>query len=201
MIATRTRIGPDCHGELVPLDALGQLDYEPGFAYEIIDGRWYVAPVPNAPEGYVNDWIFARMYDYSRLRPDVVNHVTGKCRVFVPDRAELTVPEPDLGVYADFPHGTPIRDLDWAEVSPLVVVEVLVDGDPRKDLVRNRDLYLAVPSITEYWVLDGRADPDRPTLIAHRRWGNRWVVRETAFGDTYTTRHLPGFELIVDPRQ
>ena len=59
MVATRTRIriGPDCHGEPVPLDQLDELDYESGHSYEIIDGRWYVAPIANAPEGFLGDWL------------------------------------------------------------------------------------------------------------------------------------------------
>jgi Uma2 family endonuclease len=119
----------------------------------------------------------------------------------VPARPDLTVPEPDVAAYRDFPLHLPLSEWSWEDVSPIVVCEVLVDSDPHKDLVRNVDLYFEVPSISEYWILDGSADPDRPTLIARRRWGSRWVVREVAYGETFTTRTLPGFELLIDPRQ
>ena len=58
-------------------------------------------------------------------------------------------------------------------MSPILVVEVLFDADPYKDLVRNVDLYLQVPSIREYWLLDARYSADEPTLIVHRRRGKR----------------------------
>ena len=129
--------------------------------------------------------------------------MTNKCRVFVPERPELTVPEPDLGVYLDNLDELAEADetLNWDDFSPFLVVEVLVAGDERKNLVRNVELYFEVLSIAEYWILDGRDDSRQPTLITHRRWGSRWVIRETPYGETYTTRTLPGFALLLDPRQ
>jgi len=87
----------------------------------------------------------------------------------------------------------------WQDVSPLLVCEIPSQDEPHKDLVRNVELYLAVPSIKEYWILDVRDDPDRPHLIAHRRHGSRWRVQEVSFGERYTTRVLPGFKLVLDP--
>ena len=81
--------------------------------------------------------------------------------------------------------------MTWRDVSPLLVVEVLYEGDPKKDLVRNVAIYFAVPSITEYWVVDGRANPDEPTLIVHRRYRQRWVVRRHSFGSTYSPPRSP----------
>lgn len=202
MIATpaRLRFGPTDHGVRVTADELAEAEYAEGYRYEVIDGRLYVAPIANFPEGWLNDWLRDQLKAYARANPAVLNMVIGPARVFVPERPELTVPEPDVAAYRDFPLHLPVRELNWADFSPMVVCEVLVDGDPRKDLVRNVELYFEVPSILEYWVLDGRADPDRPTLITRRRWGQRWVVREVPFGDTYTTRTLPGLRLLIDPR-
>ena len=86
------------------------------------------------------------------------------------------------------------------EVSPVLVVEVLSLDEPDKDLVRNVDLYLRVPSIKEYWLIDSRESATRPTMTAYRRHGKRWRTKRLAFGDRYTTPLLPGFELVVDPR-
>jgi Uma2 family endonuclease len=86
-------------------------------------------------------------------------------------------------------------------VYPVLVSEVLVEGEAEKDLERNPELYLAVPSVREYWVLDGRADPNEPTLIQHRRYGKRWVVRRFPYGSTFATKLLPGFTLLIDPRK
>jgi hypothetical protein len=37
-------------------------------------------------------------------------------------------------------------------------------------------------------------------MRVHRRYGERWKVIDLAYGDTYTTRLLPGFTLTIDPR-
>jgi Uma2 family endonuclease len=85
-------------------------------------------------------------------------------------------------------------------VSPILVAEVLVDADPKKDLLRNVDLYFRVPSIKEYWILDGRETIVEPKLMVHRRYGQGWLVKEHLFGETFTTPTLPGFELLINPR-
>jgi hypothetical protein len=36
-------------------------------------------------------------------------------------------------------------------------------------------------------------------LLAHRRHGKQWRIKEVPPGESYTTRLLPDFELIVDP--
>ncbi len=67
-------------------------------------------------------------------------------------------------------------------------------------MVRNVELYFQVSTIKEYWLLDTRADPDHPTMRVHRRHGSRWRIIDLAAGATYTTKLLPGFELILNPR-
>jgi hypothetical protein len=37
-----------------------------------------------------------------------------------------------------------------------------------------------------------------PDVIVHRRYRGRWQVIEVGFGETYTTRLLPGFKLLLD---
>lgn len=201
MTPVKLKFGPADHGRSVTAEELADAEYLDGYQYEVINGRIAVAPAPNLSEGFLDDWLYDKLRDFVRTHPEVANKVSDGARVFVPGRSELTVPEPDLAVYRDFPFDTPIRDMNWEEVSPLVVAEVLVDGDPDKDLVRNVDLYFQVPSVAEYWILDGRENPDEPLLIARRRWGSRWVLTEVPYGETYTTRTLPGFELLIDPRR
>lgn len=197
----KLKFGPADHGRPVSADELEDAEYDEGHLFEVIDGRFYVSPKPSLPEGFLDDWLYDKLRDFVRASPQVANKVSDGARVFVPGRPELTVPEPDLAVYRDFPFDVPIRDLNWEEVSPLVVAEVLVDSDPAKDLVRNVDLYFQVPSIAEYWVLDGRENPDEPLLVTRRRRGSRWVLNEVPYGETYTSRTLPGFELLIDPRR
>ena len=67
------------------------------------------------------------------------------------------------------------------------------------DLDRNRRLYVQVPSIREYWVIDNRPGSDQPSLIVFRRGGQRWGPRITiSAGGAYETDLLPGFSLTMD---
>jgi Uma2 family endonuclease len=201
-MATVTRIGPADHGRPMTLDEFESGNYEEGYKYELIDAKLYVSPEPNAPQGLVERWIVRKLDRYSDQHPEILNCVYNKTRVFVPDRPAATCPEPDVAGYRAFPLDADYRDIRWQDVSPVLVVEVLSEDDPNKDLVRNVELYLQVPSIREYWILDSRDDPNRPTMQVYRRRGQRWQrVIDVAPGETYTTRLLPGFELILDPRR
>jgi Uma2 family endonuclease len=83
----------------------------------------------------------------------------------------------------------------------LLVAEILSADDPDKDLVRNVELYVQVPTIREYWIVDPREEFDRPRLLVYRRRGRQWQRLITIEpGETYTTRLLPGFELVLDRR-
>jgi len=177
-------------------------DYVEGYQYELVDGKLYVSPQPDLPQDRVDSWIHRKVQRYADDNLRVINYVTGRARVFVPDRPGVTNPEPDLAAYHDFPLDLPAEQVQWQDVSPVLVVEILSPEDPDKDLVRNVELYFQVPSIREYWLFDTRAEgADRPTLRVHRRWGGRWRVIDVAFGETYATKLLPGFELVVDPRR
>ena len=199
---TVLKFGPADHDRPVSEEELATAEWEEGYQYEIIDGRIYVSPTANADQDDLNDWLLERLNDYARDYPEVINKVKGKSRVFIPGATRVTAPEPDVAAYHDYPYHLPIRQRRWQDVSPVLVAEVLAPDGEEKDLVRNVDLYLRVPSIREYWVIDGREDPDRPTLTVYRRRGTRWQNPIlTAFGHTYRTpRLLPGFELVVDPR-
>jgi Uma2 family endonuclease len=192
--------GPADHGRRVSLDTLDSAEYVSGFKYEVIDGRLYVSPQPNVPELLLERWLRRELEAYADGHPDVINLVAPKGRVYLP-ATRPTIPEPDLAAYADFPLDLPFRQIRWKDVSPCLVIEVLVDGDIDKDLTRNPALYLTLPSVKEYWVVDGTIDPDEPSLIVHRRRGKRWVVTTSPFGSKFTTPLLPCFALVIDPRK
>jgi Uma2 family endonuclease len=199
-MATVPKMGPADHGRPLDLDEFMAGDYAEGYQYELIDGKLYVSPLPNLPEDLVERWLDIKLTLYALAHPEVINYVTTKARVFVPGRPGVTNPEPDVAAYRKFPRGRPFRELRWQDVSPVLVAEVLSHDDPDKDLVRNVELYFQVPSIREYWLLDDREDPERPTMRVHRRHGQKWRIIHVGPGETYTTRLLPGFELLLDPR-
>jgi Uma2 family endonuclease len=196
------RIGPADHGRPMAYADYLAGDYEEGYQYELIDGKLYVSPHPDPPENRVEEWIGGKLFLYSLQHPEIINYVSAKARVVVPDRPGVTTPEPDRAAYHDYPLDLPFEELDWQNLHPVLVVEVLSADNPAKDLVRNVELYEQVPSIREYWVFDTRASAEQPSLTVYRRRGRRWQRPiELAFRQTYTTRLLPGFELVLDPRK
>jgi Uma2 family endonuclease len=199
-MATVARIGPADHGRAMTWDEFRTGDYEEGYRYELIDGQLYVSPRAELPEGRVEHWIHCNLLWYSEGHPEVINFVYSKTCVFVPGRRGVTAPEPDVAAYHQFPLERDFNEVRWQDVSPVLVVEVLCLDDPDKDLVRNVQLYRQVPSIREYWLLDTRDDPNRPSMTVYRRWGRRWRIIPLHYGDRYTTRLLLGFGLVIDPR-
>jgi Uma2 family endonuclease len=199
-MATEVKLGPADHGRPMTWQEFQAGDYEEGFKYELIDGKLYVSPEANQPENFIQDWLRDKLKAYSREHPKVINHVTGPARVFVSGREDITAPQPDVVAYRHYPFHRRNRDIHWEDLRPLLVCEVLSAKDPNKDLVRNVELYWLVPSIREYWVLDGREDQDYPSLRVHRRHGRQWRVREYGPLGVYTTRLLPGLELTLDVR-
>ena len=193
--------GPADHGRAVPDKQIDSAEYVGGFKYEIIDGRLYVSPQPNAPEHALENWIRDALIVYSATHPKIINFVATKGRVFLPATTRKTIPEPDIAAYSDFPKELPIRQLKWQKLSPVLVCEVLVDGDIDKDLARNPQLYFQVPSIQEYWVVNGAEDPDEPSLIQYVRRGVKWAITTHHFGSTFTPKVLPGFSMVIDPRR
>jgi len=201
MMPTLLKLGPADHLRFLSLAEFQGAEYLEGYQYEIIDGKLYVSPLPNMPQGCVEMWLFIKLLRYRDDHPEVINYVYNKTRVLVPGRPGATIPEPDLAAYRDFPFDLPLAERAWEVFSPILVAEILSADDPDKDLVRNVELYLQVPSIKEYWIFDNRANPDQPTMLWRRRHGKRWIFRQFDFGETFTTRLLPGFELRIDPHR
>lgn len=198
---TIVTLTPADHGRRMTADEFDEARGQGGWRYELIDGRVYVSPKPELPQDRLIEWLDGQVREYRRSHPEVVNYASQHARVYVPDRPEATQPEPDLAAYQDFPRHLPIGTINWRDLSPILVAEVVSEDDPDKDLVRNVELYLEVPSIREYWILDPRADPNNPTLRVYRRRGQRWQRPiDIAPGETYTTRLLPDFTLLLDPR-
>jgi Uma2 family endonuclease len=189
---------PRDQGRALSLDEFQSASGEEGYHYELIDGKLEVSPLPKFSHDFIRKWLERCLDDYSDRRPEVIGHVQSPARVFVPDRPGATTPEPDIAAYGDFPSDPSVDELDWQDFSPFIVAEILSEDTADKDLVRNLDLYLQVPSIREYWIIDPRANANRPHLTVYRRRGRRWQQSiEVAGGDTYTTRLLPDFQLAL----
>ncbi len=196
--ATLQRLGPADHGRELTYDEFLAAGYKKGYRYELIDGRLYVSPAANYPHDWVRDHIDEVLRLYKAARPSVVQRISAHCRVFVPGRRKTTCPEPDFAVYQTCPPG---RDVNWEDISPLIVVEIVSPDDRYKDYVRNVDLYQRVPSIREYWVFDRCRDSNGPTLTVYHRATGRQKWKTADFGpeDVYSTELLPGLKLPICP--
>lgn len=196
---TVLKLGPGDHGQRITYEDFLASDAVEGFHYEIINGRVYVTLEAELPHADLEGWLFRRLDRYSTRRPEIINRVHQKSRVFVPDAEETTVPEPDIAAYQNYPLHLPLLERRWQDISPMLVAEVLSPGGLEKDLVRNVELYWRVPTIREYWILDGLPNPDEPILRVYRRRGKRWQISEVGFNAVYTTKLLPGFKLRINP--
>jgi Uma2 family endonuclease len=196
----RLHLKPSDAGREVALEDFEHATGQEGWRYELIDGRIEVSPAPDAPHDDVMEWLTERLRGYRDAHPEAINKISTHARVYISGRRAATCPEPDLAAYRNYPLHTPIRVRNWRDVSPILVVETLSQDSRGKDLVRNVSLYLEVPSIREYWLLDPRDDADHPSLRVYRRRGQAWQRPiDVPFGAVYTTRLLPGFSLLIDP--
>lgn len=197
--ATILKLGPTDHGRELSWEEFERAHYREGFYYELIGGKLYVSPLPNPLHECLVQWLETLLKNYAQAMQAILNYVSIQARVFVPGEEEKTSPEPDLAAYQDYPFHLPKRQRNWRQIDSLLVAEIISEDDPDKDLIRNVALYEKVQSIREYWIIDPRTDPDYPDLLVYRRRGQRWQrpIR-IAGGDTYTTKLLPGFSLVLD---
>ena len=198
----RPRYGAADHGRAMSLAEFTAADWDSGSQYELIDGRVYVSPEANLPHDRLTLWLMRLFIKYLERHPEVCNYLSVRSRVFVHSRRLATCPQPDFALFQDGRIDDPDVEIGWEDLSPFLVAEIISPGDAAKDLVRNVALYLEVPSIREYWVLDPRLEPRHPTLTVYRRRGQRWqkpIVVEP--GQPYETKLLPGCTLLVPPRK
>lgn len=200
-MATILTLGPADHGKRLTYADYMTGDYDEGYQYEIISGRLYVSPHPEVAADILEKWLWWKLWRFSRKRPATLKYVTNKARVIVAPHTSATVLGPDLTAYRHLPLHRPLAEWRWEDIHPILVVEVVAGVDPDVDLVRNVALYLQVPSIKEYWVIDAREDPELPTMKVRRRRGKKWNVIDLEPGDAYTTKLLQGFRLVIDPRK
>lgn len=172
-----------------------------GSTYELLDGRLCVHPFPEAPHEALQHWLQHAIINYEDVNSAIIQRLTVRAKEYVSNRLGPTIFTPDLAVYLDPGTDRSARHRSWADISPTIVGEVLEPPNINSKLDLKVEIYLQVPSIREYWIVDRRLDWDRPKLTVYRKRGKRWQIPiEVPFGGTYETKLLPGFKLIVDPR-
>jgi Uma2 family endonuclease len=201
MATLLAQLTPHDHGRLMSLADFDAASSQWGHRYELIDGRVCVSPVPGLSHERVVLWLFARLLAYSQQRPDVCNLVSPRSRLFA-ERDEPCCPEPDIAAFRNFNPQSSLTEQSWDDLVPLLAVEVLSAGNETKDTVRNLDVYLDVPTLLEYWMVDPLDVPTAPVLrvrqrLTRRRWRREVVV---PFGGTYTSPNFPDLNLLWQPQ-
>src|SRR5262245_59589289 len=98
-MTTLLKIGPKDHGKPITNEELAACELVSGYKYEVIDGKLYVTYEPDMPADRLGLWLFLKVTAYAGARPDVINYVSNKARVFIPAQPRETIPEPDLAAY------------------------------------------------------------------------------------------------------
>lgn len=195
--------GPDVLG---PRDAgrmLSRREYlrcrdADGYLTEIIDGAVHVSPSAQPLHDYWCRLVRLTLESFADERSDVINYIGTDNDIEIPGRRGLTRPRPDQSAYRGFPPLAEMKpDADWADFSPVLVVEVISRRRARKDTHRNRNLYWLEPNIAEYWIVDPRKDQQQPRMIIHVREPGEpdWIEYEVPFGDTWESSQLPGLKI------
>src|SRR4051812_7897432 len=101
--------------------------------YEVIDGVIQVSPPTELAHDEILDWLRDVFVTYRLEHLDVLNRVSQRCAVRVPNRPGLTELQPDCGLYR-LPEDT--TGLRWQDVEPFLVVEIISEETEEKDTVR-----------------------------------------------------------------
>lgn len=187
------RLGPSDQGVALGLAEFEAADFEPGFRYDLVDGRLAVSPEPNLSHDEPLQALADLLRAYRDQHRDRFGcYVSTHARVFPP--ASESSLGPDMALFRGH---QPRAGLTWQDLQPALVVEVVSAGDPSKDLVRNRALYARIPSIREYWVVDPRRGGEETTLLVLvRDPAGGWVEQRIPAGGRHESSLLPG--LVVD---
>lgn len=192
------RLGPADQGAAVRLAEFEAADFEPGFRYDLVEGRLQVSPEPNLSHDLPLQALANLLFAWCRRRGSSQAYVSARARVFPPGTESTT--GPDLAVLLGDPHAGP-EDKHWRDLQPLLLVEALSPGDTHKHLVRNRDLYARLPTLREYWILDPRRGRAVTTLLVLSRdpGGAGWREQHVAAGGRHESSLFDG--LVVDLSQ
>lgn len=184
-------LNPDILSDVrMSIDEYLAADLPEGHRYELVKGVVEMSPIPDIPHDRVVNRLNRLLVLYTEQRPDVVGYLSQRFAVAISTRE--TAREPDFGVYqlAESPLQPGRR---WCDVVPMLVIEVVSQGQEPRDYVdKRRDYWDA--GVGEYWI----ADPQRKTLTVLTRHRVDWTEQVFAVGESYSPAILPGLEISVD---
>ena len=161
------------------------LDLDEGCLLEFTQGNVEVLPMPTATHQRLVMWLCWQLSSFVQSRrlgevllaPLPMRIGSGKYR------------EPDIMFLAN-EHEDWDEDKCWNSAD--LVVEVVSDDDPKRDLVQKRKEY-AKAGITEYWIIQPRESVVSVLNLKVRSYDER----RFKLGDVATSHLLAGFEIAV----
>ena len=186
-------LAPRDAGRQLTLDEFDDAVLTECYQYELLDGALVVAPRGHEIHAMITEFVYNDLREYARGHRDVLRYVTALARTILP--REVSNVEPDVAAFRSFHRARSYEQRPWRDKDPCLVVEIVSPGNPEHDYETKRALYWRKSSITEYWIIDARDDPDQPRMLALRRGKTDWDEVAVPPGKTYTTSLLPDFTL------
>lgn len=154
-----------------------QLPDDPGFRVEVFDGQIVKDPVPGDRHQHAVRCLNTILKEYFfSIDPEGMIY-------FAPmdvTLSQIHVVQPDW-LYVASNH-THIVDEQRVNGAPDLVVEILSPDSVQKDRLLKMDIYCKA-GIPHYWLVD----PDKLTLEAYRRSGNKYLLVVMGSGDVVVT--------------
>lgn len=176
--------------------------YQAGRHYELVSGRFRSRPWKSPLHDWFRAWLYNSTQHFEKRRPGDFGLQTTFGGLILPrEVCRASYLCPDVTMYLKFPFHLPIAEVTWAQLQPSIIAEILCPEFSAKLVYRKARIYRSLPSLKELWILDARKDPMKPTLVVRHRRGSRWLKRDYQFGETYTSKLIPGYSLPIDPRR
>lgn len=189
----RRTIGPADHGRRMSFGEFIRCHFEETGLYELARGLIIVTEIPPPDHGRIVARVWELFLDYKATHPGLIQYQGGGMESRIRAPGMKSDRHPDYAVYLD-PEPPAEGSAVWTTWVPHLVVEVISRGSKKRDYVEKAEEYLRI-GVREYWILD----PDRRSMLVHRRVGDTWEKQPIAVGKTYRTPLLPG--LIVRPAE
>ena len=173
------------------LEEFDRAEGQEGFLYELSRGEVTVVDVPGGKHFAQLDEVREQLSAY---RSTHRNHIYrlghgSDCKILLTDL--VSERHADLSIYLTPPVNMKNIWLHWI---PEIVIEIVSRSSHHRDYVEKREEYLQF-GVQEYWIID--ADPEE--MLVLQRSDGQWIENVARANETYRTRLLPDFELVLKP--
>lgn len=183
-----TRLGPQHNGLRMSLDEFREIEFEPGYIYELAKGVVVVAELPSYSHMLVVLAIRNALIQYQFANPARIFAVTGGGESGLEMPTMQSRRHPDVSVYPT-PPPTP-ESQPWETWIPEIAVEVVSATSRERDYDDKPDEYLKA-GVRLYWIVD----PLTRSATVLTRGADGWKSEKLDESGSLKTGLLPGFSL------